>query len=166
MKRAGLHGIGVLMVFVLFCNISTAQGPVKPQVSPVPLWPLDGNVSRLPEKQYVFLDASKGQWVVSYPEDIGSPAGNRRTLRIGRSSLTVPAVSVSVSRNPDGTYTYRYNLENGAPAKTPVERWRIIVPRNDPVFTASAANAGWQVLRSNRPMKTMFAFGTPNLIEL
>jgi len=42
----------------------------------------------------------------------------------------------------------------------------MIVPRNDPAFAVSASHPGWHAVRSNRPMKTMFAFGTPDLTEL
>jgi len=55
MIRDKLLRIGLVIVLLVFCAVLPAQN-VSVEISPVPLWPADGGVSALPDKQYVFLD--------------------------------------------------------------------------------------------------------------
>lgn len=120
--------------------------PAVPGISPVPLWPSNGDVSRLPASQYVFFSPETGEYIVSYPEDMNSPqTSSRVTVRLGSHAAVEATVTPHVAKNDDGTYSYTYVLANGTNARLPVAKLTLLVPANDLKF--KAAHPAWRAVR-------------------
>lgn len=101
------------------------QADLSPEVRSLPIWPGQAEAIRQFPDTFVFRDTT-GQIVVSYP-DPGDPT-HRFTSRFWLRNRIEPQILASVTPTPEGTYTYRYAVQNGAGAKTAIWMWSIIGP--------------------------------------
>jgi len=99
------------------------------EVKTLPVWPADGKPSPA-AGQFVFRDSATGEIVVSYPAL--DNANRRVTFRFWLQNRVEPQVFIQLSRNAESLYVYRYELANGASAKTPTWAWDVVGPGNDP----------------------------------
>src|SRR5262245_43344067 len=91
---------------VLFC-VSTALLAQQLDVIgltdfPVPNWPANGVVDASLKDRYVFVDLPKNEYVVAYPENLGTDAfaNNPGKMKIARYELVrnvAPLVSVGIT---------------------------------------------------------------------
>ncbi len=129
-----------LFVLILCALDSFAQAPrvTAPGInlSPVPLWPADGDLSGLPSDQYVFFDPRSAEWVVSYPQILTDPQSERVTLRFGSHAEVAPSIVAHGTRQSDGSYSYSYVVENAETAHTPIQKWTLVAPAEDTKFAA------------------------------
>ncbi len=90
---------------------------------PVPAWPENGVVPAALKDSYVFIDLPKNEYVVAYPENLGTDAYAKDgpgSLKITRYELlrnVAPAISVAITASGPSKYKYVYTLENGRTAK-------------------------------------------------
>jgi hypothetical protein len=103
-----------------------AQAPgraVGVALSPVPIWPKDGDISQLPKGQYVFYDLHTVEYVVYYAPDSKDVQSVQPTvLRFGTHSLVDPEVSSAVTTTGDGRFHYTYKVENKAHARQSIRK--------------------------------------------
>src|SRR5262245_24701690 len=85
---------------------------------PVPAWPENGVVPASMKENYVFLDLPKNEYVVAYPENLGTDSYTKDgpgKLKISRYELlrnVEPVVSTVIT--PAGAqYKYEYTVANG-----------------------------------------------------
>jgi hypothetical protein len=103
-----------------------AQEPAKAPrlvLSPVPLWPQDGNISQLPKGQFVFFDPHPAEYVVYYAPD---SAGKATVLRFGTHSFVDPEATFAVAPGGDGHFRYTYKVGNGAHARQSIGKIDIL----------------------------------------
>jgi hypothetical protein len=146
MIRAGV-ALFILMVLLTSGFAQQNKPDVRPGISPLPLWPLNGDFPNLPPDQYVFLDPQTNEWVVSYPEDPNAPHSGRVTLRFDSHAAVEPVLLAHVSRQTDGTYSYEYTVLNSSRARTPLKNWTLLVPTPDEKF--QARHSAWLASRKD-----------------
>src|ERR1043166_9003735 len=99
------------VVLALALGLTTLPGlsQVVTGLSPVPLWPKDGNTTLYPN-QYVFLEFNTGNLVVSFPSSIDplSSSGGTKTFRVSLPYKVRPHVDVTIEPLPDGRFRYSY----------------------------------------------------------
>lgn len=121
-----------------------AQEPVKISrvaLSPVPLWPQDGDTSQLPKGQHVFFDPPSAEYVVYYPPDsAGGQSAQFTILRFGTHSLVDPEVTFTVAPTDNGHFHYMYKVENGATARQSIRKISI---RDYSDSAPQTAGANW-----------------------
>ncbi|MBI4472362.1 MAG: hypothetical protein HY646_06815, partial [Acidobacteria bacterium] len=139
-----------VIILVTMLSAATAAIAQQQQVSfglpdPAPAWPADGVIPAELKTKYVFIDASKNEFVIAYPENLGKPEFEKEpgTLRIARYELlreVAPSVAVSIS--PAGsTYKYTYAVANGKTAKQSIDQFTIVAP--EPVADSINRPDGW-----------------------
>ncbi len=76
-------------------SIAAAQTPkAAAGISPVPLWPANGDTSQLMKDHYVFFDLPAGEYVAAYPTDFDKPDTSETvTQRFGVHSLVDPQIT-------------------------------------------------------------------------
>ncbi len=122
-----------------------AQAPGGPRValSPVPLWPQNGDTSQLPKGQYVFYDPHAGEYVVYYaPESADASPAQPTILRFGTHSLVDPEVTFTVAPTGDGRFHYAYRVENGMHARQSIRKITILDYSDG---SPQGAGANWTV---------------------
>ena len=121
----------IMLTTLMTASFVAAQQPVKPStaaLSPVPLWPQDGDTSRLPKGQYVFYDPPAGEYVISYAVDAGNMQSSQPTLlRFGTHNLIDPEVSFTAASGSNESFHYTYGVANGARARQSIQKVGIIV---------------------------------------
>jgi hypothetical protein len=132
--RATTASLRVIAVSLFVAVICPAQSNDPPEVKALPVWPADGKPS-LPAGGQVFRDSATGEIVVSYPAL--DNANRRVTFRFWLQNRVDPRASVEISRNSEGLYVYRYDIENGSGAKTPIWFWAVVGPGSDPSLAIS-----------------------------
>jgi hypothetical protein len=118
------------------------QAELPPEVKHLPIWPGAAEAARQFPGTFVFRETT-GQIVVSYP-DPGNPA-NRLTTRFWLHNRIDPHILAGVSQERNGTYDYRYTVQNGAGAKTAIWSWSIVGPSSP---ETSVSHATWQGLNA------------------
>ena len=92
-------------------------------LSPVPLWPRDGDTSQLPKGQHVFYDPPSAEYVVYYtPDSAGGSPAQPTVLRFGGHSLVNPDVTFRVVSASDGSLHYTYDVANGGRARQSIQK--------------------------------------------
>jgi hypothetical protein len=122
-----------------------AQAPGEPRValSPVPLWPQNGDTSQLPKGQYVFYDPHPGEYVVYYaPESADASSAQPTILRFGTHSLVDPNVTFTVASTGNGRFHYTYNVENGTHARQSIRKVSVLDYSDS---SPQGAGANWTV---------------------
>ena len=115
--------------------------------SPIPLWPVDGNIPRELDGKFVFLDAATGQLVIAVPENFGTPdfanaPGRRNVQRFDLNSLVQATVDVTVQETQN-KFRYAYRVNNSSRAKHPITNWHLALPAFETGDGASAP-ANWK----------------------
>ncbi len=107
-----------------------AQAHVAAQMvllSPVPIWPRDGDTSQLPKGRYVFYDPPSAEYVVYYAPDSADGQFVQPTiLRFGTHSLVDAEVTFAVAPTSDGRFHYTYQVKNGAHARQSIRKISIL----------------------------------------
>jgi hypothetical protein len=102
------------------------HAPVAAQVaslSPVPLWPRDGDTFQLPKGQYVFYDPPSAEYVVYYtPDSAGASTAQPTVLRFGSHAFVDPVVTFKVASAIDGSFHYTYDVANGSRARQSIQK--------------------------------------------
>jgi len=115
---------------LIFTSGVWAQTPARAvgvTLSPVPIWPQDGDTSKLPKGQYVFYDPPSAEYVVYYaPDSAGEQSVQPTILRFGTHSLVDPEVTFEVAPTGDGRFHYTYKVENGAHARQSIRKISIL----------------------------------------
>jgi hypothetical protein len=93
---------------------------------PVPPWPAEGVVPASMKDTYVFLDLAKNEYVVAYPENLGTEnfAKDPGKMRINRYALlrdVQPEFSVTITKVDADKLRYTYTITNGASAKQSID---------------------------------------------
>lgn len=114
---------------------------------PVPVWPANGVLSPDMKDHFVFVDLANNEYVVAYPENLGSPnydkdgPKERRVFRYKLQRAVEPQVGVSIT-STGGKYKYVYAVSNGPKAKQSIDQWALVLPEGI-AGTASKQPAGW-----------------------
>ena len=90
--------------------------------SSAPFWPADDEASARGKPQYVFLNATRTEYVVPLRSANGQV---ERLLHAPIHNLVDPVVRTAVSRDAAGLYHYLYSLSNGPSARMPLARWAL-----------------------------------------
>ncbi len=129
-----VHRAALLFVILLTATFSFAQqDPVALTDFPVPAWPANGVVPADMKDKYVFVDLAKNQYVVAYPENLGSATFEKDgpgPLKTGRFELlrnVAPVVSVAVTAS-GGKFKYAYNVANTPSGKQSLDQWSLVLP--------------------------------------
>ncbi|MBI4471872.1 MAG: hypothetical protein HY646_04330 [Acidobacteria bacterium] len=149
-----------LLVVLLFASIAAAveQDPVGLSDFPVPAWPQDGKIPPELKEKYVFVDLPKNEYVVAYPENLGTDtfAQNPGALRINRYELlrdVAPAVSVEITAAKPGVFKYAYTVANGGRVKQSIDQWILVLPEQS-VKDAIRQPDGWfAIIQKGRTFK-------------
>jgi len=101
---------------------------------PVPAWPTNGVIPMELKGHYVFVDPPKNEYVVAYPDNLGSPNFEKEgpaELQIHRYPLqrdVDPKVSVAVTPSTGGKNKYAYTIFNSPSAKQSLDQWILVLP--------------------------------------
>jgi len=124
---------------------------------PVPNWPASGVVPGEMKDKYVFVDLAKNEFVLAYPENLGTPAFEKEgpgSIKMARYELlrnVEPVASVAITTNA-GKYKYAYTISNAASAKQTIDSWSLVIP--DASGDTIKGPAGWfSVLQRGRSFK-------------
>jgi len=140
----------ILMIVALIATIAAAQGQQESAALtdfPVPAWPANGVVPAEMKDKYVFVDLAKNEFVLAYPENLGTPTFEKDgpgPLKIARYDLlrnVEPNAVVAVTTLSPGRFKYAYTVGNGAAAKQSLDQFSISTP--DTVGAAIKGPAGW-----------------------
>src|SRR5678810_443071 len=136
-QRSLLHKLIVITAlvvptsyFAVRPSLSTPQAAV--QLSPVPIWPSNGVILKEVSGQYVFYDPSTEEYVIAYPENLGTSESEKNPgkLLISRFPTTKgakPSIQFSIIRDQE-KYRYTYRIANAAGAKRPITSWYLATP--------------------------------------
>lgn len=150
----------ILMIALLAITAAFAQqATVGLPEFPAPAWPANGVVPAQMKDKYVFVDSAKNEYVVAFPENLGSAAfekdgpGALRVMRLELLRAVEPAVNVAISPMNGGRLRYTYEVANASTAKQSIDQWSMIIPE-------AAANSsikfpdGWMgVVQGKRQFK-------------
>ena len=106
-------------------------------MSPVPLWPGDGEPFPFPNRQSLFYDPHTGEYVVHYVA--GEASVEPVLVRFGTHSLVDPEVGFDLVPTASG-YQYMYDVRNGLYAKQSIEKIRMLASADG---TPRSSNPGW-----------------------
>ncbi len=124
---------------------SQASTAARPQMflSPVPLWPQNGDTSQLPKGRYVFYDPPSAEYVVYYTKSLADGTSPEPTiLRFGTHTLVDPEVTFTVASSGDGRFHYTYKVENGAHARQKIQKISILDYSDS---SPQGAGANWTI---------------------
>jgi hypothetical protein len=149
------------MVILLIASASGAQQQRETAALPdfpVPPWPASGIIPAELAGKYVFVDVAKNEYVLAYPENLGTPAFEKDgpgALKIARYELqrnVEPTASVVVSVVNPTTYRYAYTVGNGAAAKQSIDQFSLAAPEQ--LGEVIKGPAGWfAIVQKGRTFK-------------
>jgi len=125
---------------------------------PVPLWPSTGVIPPDLKSHYVFVDAAKNEFVVAYPENLGSPNFEKdgpSTRQVSRYKLQMyvdPRVSVAIAASAGGKFRYAYTVADGPAAKGSVDQWALTMPEAAGTSAAKFPTGWFGVVQKSRKM--------------
>jgi hypothetical protein len=126
---------------------------------PVPTWPENGVVPASMKENYVFIDLAKNEYVVAYPENLGTDAfakdGPGR-LKINRYELlrnVAPVVTASITATDSSHYKYAYTVENGSSAKQSIDQWVMSLPAAAGSDTVRGPDGWFGLIQKGRTFK-------------
>src|SRR3954467_9905914 len=124
----------MIVLFVAAIGFAQQQATVGLPDFPVPAWPANGVVPAEMKDKYVFVDLAKNEYVVAFPENLGSVTFDKDgpgSMKISRFELlrnVQPAVNTTVSPMNGGKLRYTYEIANAAGAKQTIDQWSLIIP--------------------------------------
>jgi hypothetical protein len=150
-----------LLTIVLLASIALAQQPDPIGLSdfPVPAWPGDGVVPASMKENYIFVDLPKNEYVVAYPENLGTEAfvkdGPGR-MKISRYELlrnVAPAVSVAITSASASKLMYEYSVANGSAAKQSIDTWLLVLPESAGADTLKTPDGWFGIIQKQRKFR-------------
>ena len=134
--------ISMRYLYAAFLAAALAVGQQNHEVgfSTIPPWPNDNQPpADLADTHFVYTDVKTGEYVISYPEGLGTPdrTNRRMTFRWEPANLVDPQVSVKMSKSPDGSVTYDYTVTNGPKGKRALRWFSIVAPSGDDTVKTS-----------------------------
>lgn len=133
-----------ISISLSFVSILGAQVPAiktAASLSPVPLWPQNGDTARLPKGQYVFYDPPSGEYVVYYAGNTtDGPVAQPTLLRFGAHALVDPAIKFTVASTGNGIFQYTYDVSNGSHARQSIQKIRMLIYSDS---TPRMSQANW-----------------------
>ena len=157
--------IFLLIMVLSLAQITSAQQQETAGLTdfPVPAWPANGVVGADLKDHYVFIDLSKNEYVLSYPENLGSATfdkdgpGTVRTSRYEMLRNVEPSVTVAITPVQQ-QYRYVYTVADAANAKQSIDQWSLAVPEQAG-DDAIKHPAGWFGLtQKGRTFKVKYAW--------
>jgi hypothetical protein len=124
-KRSVL--VGFAMIPILLAQTRRLPRPGSP-VEKLPEW---RHVKQV-DKQFVFFDSEKDEYVVEFPERLNYPDSNRMIVfRFKAEFIVEPSVSVTLSPVPDNEIDYDYTVSNASSAPGSIQRFSLVVPSDE-----------------------------------
>lgn len=117
-----LRTASIALAFISVLGAQTPGTKVVTGLSPVPLWPQDGDTTRLPKGQYVFYDPPSGDYIIYYAENTNSESMQPTILRFGGHALVDPETKFTVASTGNGFFRYTYDVSNGSQARQPIQK--------------------------------------------
>src|SRR5215471_15600090 len=141
--------LALIMIAIAIVSFAQQRDAAKLNPDfPVPTWPADGVIPADLKSHYVFVDATKNEYVVAYPDNLGSPnfekdgPKERQVSRFKLQRDVEPAVNVAVTTATNGKFKYSYTVLDAPKAKQSIDQWAVAAPE-----TAAASSvkqpAGW-----------------------
>jgi hypothetical protein len=124
---------------------------------PVPAWPANGVVDASLKDRYVFVDLAKNEYVIAYPENLGTDAfatnpGRMKITRYDMLRNVTPAVSLAVT--PAGTgYKYSYTVANGAGAVQSIDTFVLALTTASATAIVRPPDGWFGIVQRNRTFK-------------
>jgi hypothetical protein len=148
----------VIVLLMATMTSSAQQQEIVGLPDPAPAWPANGIVPAELKEKYVFVDTAKNEFVIAYPENLGTPAFEKDgpgALKIARYELlrnVSPSVTLAVTPATAGKFKYAYTVGNGAAAKQSIDQFSIVAPEQ--VGDAIKGPAGWfSIVQRGRDFK-------------
>ena len=135
---------------------------------PVPVWPSNGVVSPEMKGQYVFVDLAKNEYIVAYPENLGSPNMEKDgpgLLQVNRYKLqrdVEPKITVTVNPSAGGKFKYTYTVNNAPNAKQSIGQFALALPDAAGTSTAKPGTGWFGIVQKNRKLPVANPAFTPS----
>ncbi len=125
---------------------------------PVPAWPANGIVDASLKDRYVFVDLAKNEYVIAYPENLGTDAfaTNPGRMKITRYELlrnVAPQVSVAIAASNSGRYRYAYTVANGATATQSIDTFVVALSDRSSTDTVKQPDGWFGIVQKRRAFK-------------
>ena len=133
---------------ILQAAFGQAQNGASARISPVPLWPLDGNRTGEYLKYSVFINPEAAEIVVVLPDSSSAPG--ERVLRYGNPAEVSASISVHIAHGAIAHDQYIYTVDEADRSRKRVNRVRLLLPQNDQSLASdssvwSAASEGTEL---------------------
>ena len=150
-----------LLAIALLSTFLFAQQPEVVGLSdfPVPEWPKDGVVPGAMKENYIFVDLEKNEYVVAYPENLGTDAFTKDgpgKMKVNRYELlrnVAPAVGVAIGPSTAGKLKYSYTVANGATAKQSIDVWVLALSDKSAGDALKGPDGWFTILQRERKFK-------------
>jgi hypothetical protein len=150
-----------LLTIVLLASFALAQQPDPIGLSdfPVPAWPSDGVVPASMKDNYVFVDPPKNEYVIAYPENLGTEAfakdgpGRMKISRFELLRNVAPLVSVAITPANAAKLVYDYSVANGSSAKQSIDTWLLVLPESAGTDTLKTPDGWFGIIQKQRKFK-------------
>lgn len=129
----------VACTLVLSLSAASQERVAAVEFSPVPPYPSEGLFPNELKDQFVFIDFARNDVVVSYPND--NLPGRRIEHRFGRHTQVEPVVTSSLAAQQDGSFLYKYSVQNAAQAKRPMKT--LAISNGEAGATTTARHPVW-----------------------
>ena len=125
---------------------------------PVPAWPDNGVIPEAMKENYVFVDLAKNEYVVVYPENLGTDAfkDGPGKLKMNRYPLlrnVAPAINVAITAVAAGRLKYAYTVANGANAKQSIDAWVLALSDGSAKDVVKALDGWFALTQTARKFK-------------
>ena len=160
MKTKIISAFRTLCALLITASLLAQQSDVVGLTDfPVPAWPENGVVPASMKENYVFIDLPKNEYVVAYPENLGTEAfakdGPGR-MKISRYELlrnVAPIVSVAITPVGPSKFKYAYAIENGGSAKQSIDQWMMALPGGAANDTLRTPDGWFGLIQKGRTFK-------------
>ncbi len=115
--------------------VAAAQQPAGLTLTDVPLWDPASKEppAQFADTQYVYIDLSTQEYVISYPVGLGEGQKNgpRITFRYQPGWVVEPDVAMTIGKDPSRGFIYDYTVKNDAKARRAIRFFKVVVPSQD-----------------------------------
>jgi hypothetical protein len=150
--------------FFLFILVAATIFAQQPDVIgltdfPVPAWPENGVVPASMKDNYVFIDLPKNEYVVAYPENLGTDAFAKDgpgAMKVNRYELlrnVAPTVLSTITATGPAKFKYAYVVQNGSSAKQSIDQWVMSLPAAGASDTVRAPDGWFGLIQKGRTFK-------------